>query len=165
MEGRDSIQWCLMGIVYLYCFYQGLTHPLNCLPLPRHGEPTEKPQGKGSRSLRAYFCCWTLRNGWWIPGPSGEWEHTQLWAALPSRHLWPSCQEKTCSRELSDQPQLPRLLQSPFCFITFLQQVLASVSWASSPVGAPYHLALHLFPASPSSPSFTHFPFWPGQTP
>lgn len=32
----------------------------------------------------------------------------------------------------------------------------SGISWAPGPVVAPYHLALHLFPSSPSSPSITH---------
>lgn len=31
----------------------------------------------------------------------------------------------------------------------------SGISWAPGPVVAPYHLALHLFPSSPSSPSIT----------
>lgn len=42
--------------------------------------------------------------------------------------------------------------------------MLASVSWASGPVGAPHHAAQHLFPASRSSLSFTHLALWPDQT-
>lgn len=39
-------------IVYIYCFYQGLAHTLNCLPHTPYGEPTEQPPGKGPSSLR-----------------------------------------------------------------------------------------------------------------
>lgn len=68
-------------------------------------------------------------------------------------------QEKTCPRELSGQHLLPWLLQSHFCLITFLQQMLASVSWTPGPVGTPHHLALHLFLASLPPPSFTYLSF------
>lgn len=31
-------------LAYVYCFYQGLTLPLNCLPPSPYGEPREQPQ-------------------------------------------------------------------------------------------------------------------------